>query len=75
MLTDALAIVGLVALLFLWLAVQRLASRHGSPEAGAFRCGACSGDCGWSRPDCPRHRLLARPGADEGDHDPTAASP
>lgn len=69
MLTDALAIAALVALVLGWLAAQRLASRHGSPQASAFRCGACSGDCGGSRPDCPRSRLPAHAGAngiDEG---------
>lgn len=69
MLTDALAVAALVALVLGWLAAQRLASRHGSPEPGAFRCGACSGDCGGSRPDCPQGRLSAPAATDGSDQD------
>lgn len=67
MLIDALAVVGLVALVLVWLATQKLGARHGAPAAGALRCGACSGDCGNRRPDCPRFRLSEPSGKDEPD--------
>lgn len=63
MLTDVLAVAGLIALVLVWLAAQRLGVRHGPPGTGAFRCGACRGDCGGSRPDCPLGRPSAAPGA------------
>jgi hypothetical protein len=70
MFTDLLAVAGLVALVLGWLAAQRLAARHGSPESEAFRCGACSGDCGGSRPDCPGLRFSPRPKTGEADPAP-----
>lgn len=57
MITNALAITGLVAAVLLWLTIQRSATRHGLSARGMFRCGACKGDCGGSRADCPKGRL------------------
>lgn len=67
MLTDVLAVAGLIALVLVWLVAQRLGARHGPPGAGALRCGACRGDCGGSRPDCPLGRPSAGPAAHGGD--------
>lgn len=57
MITDFLAVTGLVVAVLVWLTIQRSAARHGLSARGMFRCGACKGDCGGSRPDCPKSRL------------------
>lgn len=54
MLSDVFAVAGLIALLLVWLALQRWAARHRGAELAASRWGACGGDCGGARSGCPR---------------------